>query len=212
VRGHGCEQHGKYEGDGLALNHRNEADKLTLNWTPGEDVPEAKCEGAEQLYLHMNEHRGVEMSRQRRARLTGGASVGDSLRVARVRYHFLSVAKYNATKAGFRRFKTVKARKGEGSKSWYTYRFREGHPLELQAGDTLCGCSGCMASPPMACLGTHRAGPLRPYTLEETKDLAQADSSPHAEDEQRPTWLLACENALPCQDEIDDDDGLAVHV
>eukprot|EP01043_Picozoa_sp_COSAG02_P090956 COSAG02_NODE_27743_length_603_cov_1.204365_1_plen_160_part_10 len=39
VRGHGAAEHGKFEGDQVATHHRNECDKLTLAWTPGEDVP-----------------------------------------------------------------------------------------------------------------------------------------------------------------------------
>ena len=77
----------------LATFHREEADCLNLNWTPGEDVPLGKIEGAAQLVEHMKKERmgKGKLKRQRRAELTGNKSADAELKVNSVNYYHLTV-------------------------------------------------------------------------------------------------------------------------
>jgi len=167
IRGHGCREHGKDKCDTLAMHHRTAADKLTLAWTPGEDVPEGKVEGAEELCKHMQSGREVETAGAARARITGYESVTKGRVLNKCFYQFLSVDIYNEHAQSFRRFKTVKTAKGQGSSTWHEYRFLADHPKEILSRDTLCGCDPCMETPPSPCQHTHRAGPFVTNTLVE---------------------------------------------
>ena len=77
----------------LATFHRQEADSLSLNWTPGDDVPVGKIEGAAQLVEHMKKERmgKGKLKRQRRAELTGNESADAELKVNSVNYYHLTV-------------------------------------------------------------------------------------------------------------------------
>jgi len=77
----------------VATYHRQEADRLNLNWTPGKDVPEGKVEGAAQLVAHMQSMRSGpgNMKRHRRAELTGWESAQKEASVNAVYYNHLTV-------------------------------------------------------------------------------------------------------------------------
>ena len=63
-----------------------------------------------------------------------------------------------------------------------------------------------MRSPPEPCLHTHGAGPFRWHKLEPCKSTNPAvDSSPAAEDEQRPSYSVERENEME-DDQRDADD------
>ena len=166
VRGYVAAKHGKHEVDSAAVHHRNECDKITLNWSPDGDVPEGEVEGAEHLCRHMQETTQTEMKRTKRARLTERASASEDRSVNAVTYHFLSVAAWQRITSPLQHYETLQpttAMRREGflgSSTFHEVRLDQGHREEVLARDTLCGCGGCSATPPSTCLLTHCAGPL----------------------------------------------------
>ena len=129
------------------------------------------------------------MKRAKRAKLTGYAYTLKERKVNDVHYHFLSTTDYKVVKENFSHYKTVKAKQGEGSSTWHEYRFVKGKPRQIQARSDYCGCANCMQTPPQQCLLTHGAGPFHNHVLQQCRNNdVDVDSSPAAEDEQRPSY------------------------
>ena len=66
---------------------------------------------------------------------------------------------------------------------WY----HAGRPGEMDVNDSVCGCDECTAVPPRPCAGTHHAPAVVTRKLVPTAVAAEADSSPDAADEARPS-------------------------
>eukprot|EP01043_Picozoa_sp_COSAG02_P038889 COSAG02_NODE_3032_length_7511_cov_4.219779_6_plen_140_part_00 len=79
------------------------------------------------------------------------------------------------------------------------------HGVNCDSSD-FCGCANCMQTPPQQCLLTHGAGQFHNHVLEQCRSNdPDVDSSPDAEDEQRPSHYDERENEAEGAD-IDSND------
>ena len=145
----GAAMHGKYKGDGISLNIRVQADRMTLLWSIAGDISPERVEGAKQLQDRMNEVNGGMRRFVKNERAEQRPSVKPT--TDGIYYHMLYPEFWEQTRRTVLTYPRVKAAKGEGSSTWQEARFETGWPLQPRARDTGCECVGCrqLEKPPL---------------------------------------------------------------